>query len=108
MPHALTGLRVETDDAVGEQIHTGTLAAIDIAAGRLDRYINVAELFVACQRSPCTGVAGERVGILAPVVFTPSFRAEFARLRNRVERPQQLAGANVIAADVARGVEPGR
>ena len=106
VPHALAGFRVQAHDAVGEQVRARTLAAVGIAAGRFDRNVDVAELFIAGQRSPRAGVAGELPGILAAVVLAPGLDAEFAGLRNGVEGPQQLAGVDVIAANVARRVQP--
>src|SRR5262249_51356097 len=85
-----------------------TLASVNIAAGRLDRNVNVAQLFIAGQRSPSAGVAGEFPGVLARLrIFQPGFNAEFPGLRHGVERPQQFPCAHVVSADIARRVELG-
>ena len=99
----LPGARVQADQAVGEEIVAETVSAIEIAGGHFHRDVNIAQFFVAAERSPRAGVAG-----IFPGVFLPRFVAELAGMGNRAEGPQSLAGADVEAADVARHVVLGR
>ena len=99
MPDALAGSRIEAHEAAREQVVAGPMAAVEVAGRRLDRQIDVAELFVGGERRPDRRVAGIRPRIVQPRVV-----AELARLRNGVEGPQPLARADVEAADVALGV----
>src|SRR5262249_47976760 len=74
---------------------------------RFDGDVHVAELFVAGERPPCAGVAGELPGVVTLVVLAPCFDAEFPGLGNGVEGPEQLACADIVAADVAGGIFAG-
>ena len=65
----------------------------------LGREIHAVQLFIDRDRRPVAGVAG-----VGPRIVFPRVVAELARLRNRVEDPQALAGAHVVAADVALDV----
>ena len=75
------------------------VAAVEVAGRHLDGDVDVAELFVAGQRRPRAGVAG-----VLPGVVLPGLVAELAGLRDGLERPDALAGADVEAADVAGNV----
>ena len=87
VPLALAGLQIDADEAVAEQVVAGTMAAVEIRCRILDRQIHEAELFVDRDLRPDAGVAVDRPRFLFPRVV-----AELAGPRNRVERPQQLAG----------------
>ena len=77
----------------------GPMAA-EVVAGRIfDRQVGDAEILVDGDLRPHAGVAG-----VLPRLLEPRVVAEFAGLRNGVEDPQPLAGARVVAADVALGV----
>ncbi len=99
MPDAFAGARVEAHQAFVEEIVAGAMAAVEIAGGRFDGQIDVAEFGIGAHGRPDGGVAG-----VFPGSVLPGFVAEFARLRDGVEGPEQLAGANVEAAHVARNV----
>src|SRR6185312_10105949 len=87
---------VEADDALAVEIVAGAMSAVVIASRRLDRQIHESELFVDRHLRPHAGVAG----ILGRAI-QPRFISGLALLRNRVERPETLAGAHVESADVA-------
>ena len=74
VPDALAGARVEADQAIGEEIVAGAVAAVEIAGRRLDRDVDVAEFLVGAQRRPGAGVAG-----VLPGVVLPGLVAELAR-----------------------------
>ncbi len=57
MPHALPGLRVEADDALGEEIVSVSRAAVIVARRFFSRQIDVAEFFVGAQERPHAAVA---------------------------------------------------
>ena len=72
------------------------MAAVPVVGGRAERQIDVAELLVGRHVGPHVGAAG-----VGPRVVSPGVVAELALLRNRMQRPQLLAGADVEAVDVA-------
>ena len=96
VPHALAGLRVERHQRLGEQVGAGPMAAVEVVGRRAERQVDVAELFVGRHVRPHVGAAG-----VGPRIVAPRLVAELALLRNRMNRPQPLAGAHVEAADVA-------
>ena len=96
VPRALAGLRVDRHDRLGEQVRAGAMAAVEIVGRRAERQVDVAELLVGRHVGPHVGAAG-----VGPRIVAPRLVAELALLRNRVNRPQLLAGAHVEAADVA-------
>ena len=99
VPDALAGLQIDGDEALGEQVVAGPMAAEVVAGRDLDRQVRDAELLVDGDLRPHAGVAG-----VLPRLLEPRVVAELAGLRNGVEDPQPLAGARVVAADVALGV----
>ena len=46
VPLPLPGLQIDADQALGEQVVAGTMAAVEVGRGRLDRQVDEAELFV--------------------------------------------------------------
>ena len=77
------------------------MAAVVVAGRHLGRQVDEAELLVDAHLPPDAVVAGVLLGPLLPGVV-----AELARLRDGVEDPEPLAGAHVVAADVALVVAP--
>ena len=75
------------------------MAAVEVRRRRFHRQVDEAELFVDADLRPDAGVAVDR-----PRVVLPGVVAELAGTRNRVERPEQLAGAHVERAHQALGV----
>ena len=99
VPLALAGLQIDGDEGLAEEAVAGTRAAVVVAGRRLHRQIREPELLVHADLRPHAGIAG-----VDPRVLVPGLVAELARLGNRVEDPQPLAGAHVEAADVALDV----
>ena len=101
VPFPLAGFQIERDEALAEEAAARPVAAVIVAGRQLHRQEHHAELFVDSHLRPHARVA--RVG---PGVFFPRVVAELARERNRVENPQPLAGARVVAADESFFVNP--
>src|SRR5262249_49655215 len=99
VPDAPTGFRIETNDAVGEKVIAGPVATIIVARWCFDWEIDVAQVEIGAHRCPNCSVAG-----VLPRITAPCIVAEFAPLRNRMERPQQPAAANVISTHITRHV----
>src|SRR5262245_17701538 len=95
MPDALTGLRLETHDAFGEQIVTGPMASVEVVGRGLGGEIDVTKLFVRRHRCPHA-----RMSRVAPRLPLPRLVAEFTKPRNRVEDPEPLARMHVVAPRV--------
>src|SRR4030095_12394151 len=98
VPLALAGLQVDADEAFGEEVVAGAMAAVVIGGRRFDRKITETELFIDRDLRPHADVAVARPRFLEPRVV-----AEITRARNRVELPDHLAGADVERADDALG-----
>ena len=104
MPDALARFHVDADDGLREEVVAGPVPAVHVVGGRRGRHVDVAELLVGGEERPDRRVAAE-----LPGAVTPGLRAVLARLRNGVEDPLELAGADIegahVAADVLLGVE---
>ena len=96
MPHALSCSRVERHDAFGKEVVPGPVAAVVIVGRRARGQVDVAEFLVRAHHGPDVGAAA-----VLPRLVLPRRGALLAALRNRVEGPQQLAGAGVVPAHVA-------
>ena len=97
VPDALAGLGVEADQRVGEQVVAGAVPAVVVGHRRADRQVDVPELRVVAHVRPDVGPARP-----LPRLVAPGLVAELARLRDGVEDPLHLAGADVVAADMSR------
>ena len=102
-PLELPGRGVEGDDAVGVEVVALAVAAVVVGRRRAGRREHEAALFVDREERPHVGP-----GPVLPAVAFPGLDAGLPRARHRVERPQQLAGARVPAADVAVEAEARR
>ena len=100
VPQPLAGLRLEREDAVGKQILSDAIRAVEVVVGRSERDVDDAARFVDRHRAPVVHAADVLVGVLRPRVV-----AELARQRHRVELPFLLAGDHVVGADVSRRVD---
>ena len=98
VPHPLAGGRVEGDEAVREEVVARPVPAVDHARRRRQRHVDVPERLVGGEAAPGPEVARIRGGAVAPRV-----RPELAGSWHHMERPQQLAGVDVEAADVFGG-----
>ncbi len=96
MPDAFAALGVQADEARGEQIVAGAVAAVEIVRRRAEGDVHIAQLLVAANNRPRVGAAG----VLPRTVF-PGLVAEFALLRDGMEGPQLLARAHIESANVA-------
>src|SRR5580765_2136156 len=96
MPDSLAGFGVQRDQTVCEQIVADPVATIEIRRGRACGNVDNSSLKIERHAGP---VVGGATGL--PCISWPGVITEFARVRNRVKRPAQLAGANVVSADVS-------
>ncbi len=99
VPQPLAGLEVDGDEALREQVVAGPVAAVVVAGGDLDREVGDAQLLVDGQVGPHPGVPGVDGRVVQPRVAS-----ELAGPGDGVEDPPALAGAGVVAADVALDV----
>ncbi len=95
VPDPLSGLDVDGDDALREQVVAGAHAPVPVVRRRPRRQIDVAQLLVDGHRAPHVGVAA-----VAPRLVLPRLGPELAALGNGVEDPLHLAGPGVEGADV--------
>src|SRR5437660_1098121 len=100
VPDSVARLRVQAHEAVTKQVVAGAVATIEVGLsiegrGALDGQIHIAELVVSAEQPPHRRSTGNLPGVVQPGVVP-----ELARMRNRVERPELLAGPNVVAAHV--------
>src|SRR5437879_5753264 len=98
MPHAPAGGGVQGQQAVGVNVLADAIAAPKIKRRRTGGDEDHSPLFVHCHARPAV-----RATDVLPGVGRPGLVTRLARIRNRVERPDDLAGARVVSADV-----PGR
>ena len=94
VPFPLARFEIDADQRIPEQIVAGPVAAIDVLGGIFDRQIDEAEVLVDRNLRPHAGIAVD-----GPRLVLPGVVAELAGTRNRVERPEQLAGLHVERAD---------
>ena len=99
VPLALAGPQVDADDAFREQVVARPMTAVVVRRRGLDRQVDETEILVDRNLRPDAVVAVDRPRVLLPRVV-----AEIAGQRNRVEGPQQLAGADVEPAHQPLGV----
>ena len=97
VPDALAGFGVQGEQALGVDVVAGPVAAPEVAGRRRGGDVDVAELLVAGHRSPDVGAADP-----LPGVVVPRLGELLAFLRDRMEAPLRLAGADVVGPHVAR------
>src|SRR6266508_1408901 len=103
MPDALAGVRVQTQQRVGEQVVAMPVRPVKIESRRAGRREDQSAPLIDNQ--PCPIV---RAADVPPCVFRPRLVTEFARVRYRVKDPPLFSRANVERADVARREQLGR
>src|SRR5206468_7102657 len=96
VPFALARLQIDAHETVAEEVVAGTVAAVEIRRRILDGQIHEAKLFIDGDLRPHAGVAVDGPRFLLPRVVS-----EFTGTRNRVERPEQPAAADVPRAHEA-------
>src|SRR5204863_2271881 len=87
MPFPLSGLQIDADETLGEQVVAWPVAAVEVRRRRLDGQVHESAFFVDGDLRPHAGIAVD-----GPRLVLPGVVAELAGTRNRVERPEQLAG----------------
>ncbi len=96
MPQALAGTRVEGHERGAEEVRARPVGAIVVVGRRPGREVGDPARGVDRNLSPRVRAADVLVGVLRPGVV-----AELARMRDRSEPPDFLAGDDVVGAKVA-------
>jgi hypothetical protein len=97
VPHSLSGLGIEANQALRVQVVAQTVTAIKVMRWRLHREIHIAQFQVGAHHRPHAGIAR-----IFPRILFPGVYPKLASLRDRVESPKPFACANVVAANVSR------
>ena len=96
VPDPFARLGVETDQALREQVVAWAMPPIPVVRLAADRQIDVAELRVHRHQGPDV----DRPGV-TPRLRLPGLAAVVGLVRDRVERPAVLAGADIVGAHVS-------
>src|SRR6266446_980196 len=97
MPDALARLRIQGNQAICEKIVTDAIGAIEIKCRRARGYIDNSALRIERHSGP---IVRSAAGL--PRIAGPGVIAKFTRVRDGVKRPAQLAGPNVVGANITR------
>src|SRR5262245_8312767 len=98
VPEPPAGPRVEREEAVAEEIRALAIAAEHVVRRRAEREVGDAPFLVDRDLAPRIDAAGP-----LPGAFRPRVVSVLARVRNRVERPHQLARDDVEGGEIAGG-----
>ena len=96
VPQALAGPRVEGEETVGEQVGTDAVGSVIVVGGRPGREIGDAAFGVNRDLAPGIRAADVLIGVLGPRLV-----AGFAGMRDGVKLPYELAGQDVVRAQVS-------
>ena len=99
VPDPFTGLRIETHEAIGEEVVAEVGPPVEITGWHFHRNIDIAEFEISAERGPGTGVAA----ILPGIVF-PGLIADLAGPGDGLKGPVLLAGANIETANIAGNI----
>src|SRR3954471_8303264 len=97
VPQPLSCTRVQSEQAVPEQVRALPVRSIQVEGWRPGRRVKDRALFVERHLTPYVRPAGIPVRVLRPRLI-----AELARPGNRVKRPHHASGLDVIRPDIAR------
>ena len=95
VPDPFAGRGIEREQRVGEEVGTQPIAAVKIGRGRAGRDVDEAAGSIHRHARPRVRAARCLVG-----VGWPGIVSEFARPRNGMEGPADLAGARIVGAYV--------
>ena len=98
MPDPFARFRVQTQDAVAEQVLADALAAPEVERRRTGADKDQAAFMIDAHAAPVVGAAG-----CLPRIFRPGLVAELAGVRDGVEDPTALAGADFLFYPTAIG-----
>src|SRR5690349_13814811 len=99
MPDTFTGIGIQTHESFAEQTVAFACPAVIVVAGRPEWDIQKTPAFINGHRRPRIGMAGVGFSAVLPRVIP-----ELALLRNRIEFPNTLTGADVECLNVARRI----
>src|SRR5205823_14269158 len=91
VPLVLSGVRIDRNDRVTEEIGAGPIAAVVVSRGRAEGHIEDAACFIG-GHVPAPNI---RAGPVLPAIVEPGLVTGFAGLRYRLKLPQSRAGARV-------------
>src|SRR5437773_12469397 len=98
IPDSFACLSIQSNQAICEEIVAGAVAAVEIKGGRARWNMDNSALGVERHPGPIVRCAGGRPG-----VFGPSAIPNLPGMRRSVNRPSQLARANVEGTNVVWG-----
>ena len=96
MPDSLAGSSVQGEGAVGEQVVSRAIRAIEIRGCRAGSAKKQSPFFVQSKTRP-----GIDAGSLFPGISLPCLVSNFSRTRNGVKSPDLFAGLAVEGANIA-------
>ena len=99
VPDPLARIGLQGKQAVGEEVGALSISAPEVEGGRAGRQKHEPALGVDADTAPGVGAADARVGVCRPRLV-----AEFTREWNRVERPSDLARADIVARGCGQGL----
>ena len=97
VPDALARLRVDADQALGEQVVARPVGPVVVVRRRARRQVDVPQFVVRAHRRPHVRVAGRPPGLVLP-----GLDAKLVVPWDRVETPLELTRVDVVGAHVAR------
>ena len=97
VPEPLAGACVECEQRIAEQVRAVAVSAVEIVSRRAEREVRDAPFLI--QRDLAPGVHPADV---FPRVRRPGVVPELAGVRNGMKLPNQLTGADIVGAKVAR------
>src|SRR5581483_4034285 len=97
IPEKLAGARIERKQAIGVEIRSVAIGAVEVVGRRAGGEVRDASLFINRELAPRVCSAD-----VLPGLRRPRLVARFSWTRHRVECPRQLSGNHVVGAEVAR------
>src|ERR1700722_6895088 len=97
-PETTTCIRIERQEGVGEQVVANPIRTVHVRCGGTRGCVHDTALFIQRESGPVVGRAGICSGTRRPRVG-----AILALVWDRMERPSQPPGANVVGADITGG-----
>ena len=98
VPFVLSGVGVDSDDRIAEQVRARAIAAVVIRRSRAEGDVNDAALFVGGQE-PAPGV---RAGAIFPAVIQPAVVADLRPDLESIETPTASRRAGIEGARISR------
>ena len=94
VPDPFAGGGIESEQAVGKEIHPVTLSPVEVGLGSLGSDVDNAPFFIERLAAPGHGPGSSFPGIPGPGIVT-----ELPGARDEVEDPPALSGSDIVGAD---------